>query len=119
MKAYITFAAVLVLFLSIGFNASANTENDPALIAKSTATCVMSGVITDAETGETLAGVALRINELNIITYSDLDGNFDISNLPAGKYTLTAELISYKSTLIVQNVIPAQSNESIKIKLDR
>lgn len=57
----------------------------------------VSGQVFDNGTGEALAGVLVRINESGKRIYTDLEGKFIIPEVMAGKYSLSASLISYES----------------------
>ncbi len=58
-------------------------------------TTSLSGVVLDTETGEALAGVAIRFEGSNKTVYTDFDGNFKISNVVPGNYNVLSNYISY------------------------
>jgi carboxypeptidase-like protein len=78
------------------------------------ATTSISGQVIDKATGEALAGVKIEIEEK--VVYSDLDGNFEISDIVPGKHKINTSLISYKSA-IVDIDCEAKAKE-LEIKLD-
>ena len=49
----------------------------------------ISGKITEAGTGKPLSNAQVKISALRISAATDLDGNFEIRNVPYGKYTLS------------------------------
>ena len=53
------------------------------------------GKITDAETGEELAGVVVLLKEAGRTKLSGLDGSYTINHISKGKYTLTTSIQSY------------------------
>jgi hypothetical protein len=55
----------------------------------------VSGMITDADTGEPLLGVTVLIQGTNKGTVSDFDGNYLIQNLDAGDYVLDVSYTGY------------------------
>lgn len=57
----------------------------------------ISGVITDAETGETIPFAYIHLEELNRTAVSTIDGEFEIQNIPSGTYTITAHRIGYRT----------------------
>jgi len=66
---------------------------------------LLSGVVKDYKTNETLAGATLFIKSLNKGQITDIDGKFKIS-LPKGEYNITISFIGYKSlnkTIILYN----------------
>ncbi len=56
----------------------------------------ITGVITDAATGETLPGANVIITELSMGVSTDVDGEYTLSNVPSGTYTLTVSFVSFK-----------------------
>jgi len=60
----------------------------------------ISGTVTDDETGQVLVGVNIILDGTNMGAASDMDGYFNILNVPPGKYTLRASMIGYN--IIVQ-----------------
>lgn len=73
----------------------------------------ITGVVTDATTGETLPGVNVILVELQSGTSTDTNGEFTLNNLSSGTFTLRATFIGYKkfesqievgSQEIVQNI---------------
>lgn len=61
----------------------------------------LSGTIIDKNTEEPLVAVTISIDELGIGTISDLDGQFEITDLPFGKYAISYSYLGY-STLVQQ-----------------
>ncbi len=60
----------------------------------------LSGTVEDAETGEALPGVALRLtggpaDAGRLGTQTDADGRFRIDGVPAGTYALRSEFAGY------------------------
>lgn len=96
---------VLVLFISIQSLMADNGENAPKKNSNTSKSAV-SGKIVDVVSGESLAGACLTIEGTDIKVYSDLDGNFTISNIEPGNYSINVTMISYKS------------KESVKISLN-
>ncbi len=83
----------IVLFMSLATVNADNGNDSPSVNAKST----VSGKIVDVKTGESVAGACVSVNGTDIKVYTDLDGNYVISNLTAGSYTLNVNMISYKA----------------------
>src|ERR1035437_6493984 len=67
----------------------------------------IKGKVVD-ETGQTLPGAAVSIDGTTIGSSSDVNGNYTISNLKSGNYTLTAKFLGYvalKKTVVVANSV--------------
>jgi hypothetical protein len=56
----------------------------------------IAGIITDDESGESLAGANIMIEGTSIGAASDIDGNYFILNVPPGIYTVIISMIGYK-----------------------
>jgi hypothetical protein len=85
----------IVLVMSLGAAVAENgKENNSPSVNK---TASISGKIVDVITGESIAGACVNISGTDIKVYTDLDGNYVISNLTSGEYTLNVNMISYKA----------------------
>ncbi|MGD8699719.1 MAG: TonB-dependent receptor, partial [Gemmatimonadales bacterium] len=63
----------------------------------------VTGVVTDAQTGEPIAGVQIYIEELERGVLTQENGRYFLINLPVGNYTVVAEIIGY-ATVRKENV---------------
>lgn len=75
----------------------------------------LSGQVTDAETGETLIGVNVVISELDLGTSTDMDGAFELEDVPAGEYLLEARYIGY---VPLQRTVTVADNEETVLDLE-
>lgn len=64
----------------------------------------IAGKITDADTGEPLAGVNILVEGTRLGAASDLKGNYVILNLPPGTFTLKTSMIGY-TPMTMKNVV--------------
>ena len=55
----------------------------------------ISGTVTDASTGEALAGANVVVVGTSMGAAATADGSYSISNVPDGSYTLTSSVIGY------------------------
>ncbi|MEQ8523256.1 MAG: TonB-dependent receptor [Gracilimonas sp.] len=65
----------------------------------------ISGTVTDVETSEPVPFAYLHIEELNRTITTNVDGKFEIRNIPKGTFTLTAHRIGFRTqsrTVIVE-----------------
>lgn len=109
MKTLILVAAIFVTSIMM----FAANEKAPV---SATATTSLTGQVVDKTTGEALAGVKIALNESEIIVYTDLDGNFEISNVKVGNHNIKTNLISY-GALSVDVECNSGAND-IEIELD-
>ncbi|WP_373400373.1 carboxypeptidase-like regulatory domain-containing protein [Algoriphagus halophilus] len=70
----------------------------------------VTGVVTDAETGETLPFCNVFINNTTIATVTDMDGKYVLSNLEPGPLEIGFSFIGYvaetKKSHLIQGVPP-------------
>ncbi len=93
---------VLLIILTVfAVNAAVAGNNDPSATQK------LKGQVVD-ESGNTLAGVEVKIEGLDKSAYTDFDGNFEIDGLKRGAYTIVVNLVSYKES---KNVLKTVQNE--------
>ncbi|HKL16332.1 MAG TPA: SusC/RagA family TonB-linked outer membrane protein [Balneolaceae bacterium] len=57
----------------------------------------LTGTVTDARTGESLPGVNVLIEELERGASTDVAGEFSVSNIPFGTYTVRVTYIGYET----------------------
>ncbi len=57
----------------------------------------VTGVVTDAVTGDAMPAVTVQIVELSMGTATDIDGEYTINNIPAGTYTLKVTFVGFKA----------------------
>lgn len=96
-------ALIFVLFIGIQ-PLMADNGDLPVQKSNNSNKLVISGKVLDITTGESIAGACVTIKGTNIKVYTDLDGNYTISDIVPGTYTIDISMISYKSKEI-QNVL--------------
>ncbi|MBW7871886.1 MAG: TonB-dependent receptor [Ignavibacteriales bacterium] len=77
----------------------------------------LSGEIRDAQTGERLIGVAVRVDGTTLGGVTDIDGNYFILNIPAGKYSVTASYVGYAKYVVSDVEIFIDRTTTIDMKL--
>lgn len=60
----------------------------------------ISGVIIDKNNGEAIVGATILLGESLKGTSTDIDGNYTLKNVPAGKHDLKISFISYESITV-------------------
>ncbi|NND72950.1 MAG: TonB-dependent receptor [Rhodothermales bacterium] len=93
-----SFCAVLFLITGLSFAQNAS----------------VSGLITDAGSGEALPGANIKISfpgDVSIVAggVSNIDGVFSIANIPAGTYTMTASFVGYSENSITVTLSAGQN----------
>ncbi len=105
---FIAFASIILVSLSVP--AKENVSSAVKLEQSNT----LKGIVADKVTQETLTGAIIAVNGQKV--YTDLDGNFSISNLCSGKCQLKISLISYKDQIVE---IDTNKVQSLQIKLEQ
>ena len=78
----------------------------------------ISGRITDAQTGEGLAGVNIVVTDTYLGTATDIEGYYTILNVPPGDYDLTVSMIGYKRTTVKEVRVEIDLTTSIDVPLE-
>lgn len=78
-------------------------------------TTILKGKIMDGNDNFSLPGATLKISDGNRFTVSDVNGNFEFLNLPAGTYTLTVDYLGYEH--YSQSVTVRAGQEPIEVLL--
>jgi len=119
------FVFLFIALLAIGFESQAikvvTPEGDRELAAAEAAaieTTSLTGVVLDTETGEALAGVAIRFEGSEETVYTDFDGNFKITNVVPGNYNVMSSYISYADNKL-KNVNVSGVNNVIRLVLKK
>lgn len=108
---FLTVVSLMVFSLSASAKDSVSPEVKTEVVDQSN---VLKGIVFDKQTQETLAGAIITANGQKV--YTDLDGNFSISNLCGGKCQLKISLISYKEQTVD---IDTNNLKSLQVKLEQ
>jgi len=74
-----------------------------ATVAWGATTGAISGVVTDAQTGEPVVGVTVMVVGTNLGASTDVEGRYNIINVPVGTYTVQFSSVGY-GTVEVSNI---------------
>lgn len=89
-------------------NAAPEVKAAPAVVS----TVKVNGIVADKQSKELLAGATITVNGQKI--YSNLDGQFSLSNIENGKVKVTVSLISYEDQSFE---VDATQASTLKIEL--
>lgn len=78
----------------------------------------ISGVIKDKKTKETIVGANVYIEGTTIGSSTNLEGNFEIKNIPAGSYTIVISFVSYKTQKIANVIVSNNKVTIINVDLE-
>lgn len=79
----------------------------------------IAGKITNAETGETIEGVSVFLEDSKTGTYTKANGTFMLRDVPIGKHTIYTKQMGFKGEefkLVVEENLTAQVNFQLEIK---
>lgn len=100
---------ILVASVLLSVSAFASMEKNSE---KNVGTVQLTGSIVDDKNKEALAGATIYVDGKKY--YSNLDGNFSISDIKPGKHQIKVEFISYKPVIME---IDINKDEKININL--
>ncbi len=78
----------------------------------------IAGKILDASNGDALIGCNVSIVGTKLGTTTDLDGNFIIAKIPAGKYSVEISYISYNKKIVTNINVTEGLTSTLKISLE-
>ncbi len=114
MKKALNIIFAIILFLSAGstLNAGYKIKEGPSSLL----TTSISGSVCDKATGEVLVGVAIKLEGMDKVSYTDFNGNFIFMAVLPGEYSVTSTMISYE-TKITKVDIDLTKDNSIQVKM--
>lgn len=87
-----------------------------SLVAQQTGN--ISGNVTDASTGETLPGVNIILKGTYFGAASDINGSYNITDIPVGTYNVDISLIGYKTYQFTGTKIESNKTTMLDVKLE-
>lgn len=104
---------ILIVFsFAMSFANNGNVESRSSVADKQ-----IQGKVIDKITGEALAGVAIKLQGSNSVTFTDFDGNFSIDGIASGTYDLNVMFVSYQ-TVTLKHINTDNSEVKLKIELE-
>ncbi len=88
------------------------------LFAQATGSGVVTGVIKDKQTQETLIGVAVGIQGTSYGAITDTNGRFTINNIPSKTYNLAIQALGYENKTVYNVVVTSGNAQILNIELD-
>lgn len=85
---------------------------------QSEAQSLISGVVKDSASFETIPGVTIRVQGMNLGGIADVDGKFSLNNLPDKDITLVFDHIGYKAKTLVFKKNAKRENVTVYLSLD-
>ena len=109
---------IILAFILVAVTLSAMTTTGKSKTNKSAAkTTSITGSVVDEITGETLAGVSVFLEGVDLSVYTDFDGNFEFTDLTPREYTIKTSLISYNEcTSKVHAELKTKNRVDVRLK---
>jgi len=108
---FLSVVSLMLFSLSVSAKGNVSPEVKTEVLDQSN---VLKGIVFDKQTQETLAGAIITANGQKV--YTDLDGNFSISNLCGGKCQLKISLISYREQTVE---VDTNDLKMLQVKLEQ
>lgn len=89
----------------------------PFSFAASLQAQAVQGVVTDATSGEPLSYVTVKVLETKTGAITNEDGEFEITGLPVGRYTLEASYVGYIPTVVKEVLVSSSKDVSLDISI--
>jgi len=110
---FISLIILLVLFTAPVF-ADGDEEH-----TKDSRPVVLNGMVTDKNSGETLAGVLVKLEGTEKMAYTDFNGSFSFSDLEPGKYKIITDYVSYEKKTYVADFTEYSDPGGIEIRIEK
>lgn len=79
---------------------------------------IIRGQVCDVASGEPMIGVTITVeNGSTMATVSDLDGNFEIKNVPVGRHSVRASYIGYEPVLLKEQLVSSGKELVLTLKM--
>lgn len=113
MKKVFILTIIALFILSLNASAVKSPAPEPK-VETQVQKPVLRGMILDNQTKETLAGAVITANGQKV--YSDLDGNFTLTNLCDDKCQIKISMISYEDQTLL---VDLKNENALQIKLQQ
>lgn len=90
-----------------------------APMAQASTTGIISGVVTDTDTGAKLSGVNIIVKGTGLTTVTDFRGYFVITNVPPGNYEVSASLVGYGDASVTEVQVMMDATSTAGIELEK
>ncbi len=81
-------------------------------------TQTIRGQVYDIASGEPMIGVTITVeNGITMATVSDIDGNFEIKNVPVGRHSVRASYIGYEPVLLKEQLVSSGKELVLNLRM--
>jgi hypothetical protein len=111
IKKAVMLVSVMVLSIGIAF-ATTNPENE---IVENDTYAMITGIVVDSNTGETIPNATIQIESVEKAAITDENGSFAFDQIATGEHTLTVEAEGYQKVEKAVNVTEGSNNIEVKV----
>lgn len=104
----IAIAFILALIMAVCLSSNVNAAT----------TGIVSGTVTDMETGEKLQGVNVIIEGTGLTTVTDENGYYVITNVPPGDHKVIISLVGYKNVVVPSISVIMDATETVDAAME-
>jgi hypothetical protein len=90
------YVSTIIIFLSLNFYSHGTMEKKTGESENIRNTVVVTGKITDGDTGEALTGVKIEIEGTEIRSYTDFDGHYRLVIPASSRFRVKYRFITYR-----------------------
>lgn len=87
-------------------------------IAMSAQAQVVRGTVTDADSGEPLYYATVKVRETKAIFTTNENGEFEIKNLPVGRYTIETTMLGYTPKILQEVLVSSNKDVNLDIAIE-
>jgi hypothetical protein len=122
MKKLVTILFMSMLVVGVNINSMAANDDDNKNSHEentTTMTTSIKGKVIDKETGEALTGVKIKIPGLDVETYTDFEGSFQINQVKPGNYKISTSFISYQNKTFDQVELKLKESNNLTLEMEK
>ena len=109
------FSTIALIMMLLSQGVFADNDQVTAETAKPSQCTSINGRIVDAESGEFLVGVLVKLEGTDKVAYTDFDGKYSFDQVPKGSYSVQVEYVSYEKKS--SETFNTEENNTVDIKL--
>ena len=112
------YGAALTIMLLFPSAAGAQITSEEQTKQKEQATQTIRGQVCDIASGEPMIGVTITVeNGISLATLSDINGSFEIKNVPVGRHSVRASYIGYEPVVLKEQLLSSGKELVLNLRM--